>query len=367
MSMDPRLAPMLQKEPGWLLPGGPLGDVVVASRVRLARNVDQLAFPLQLEAEAADQLAAAASENLRQLADGNDGPDAHGLVLDPRSLGVADADFVVERSLATRDLVSADRPTLIYCGPQGLEGVMVNEEDHFRIQGLAAGMDLESAFERAQQLERHLKKAFQFAVSDRYGFLTSCPTNTGSGMRASLMLHLPALSRAKAPMQRALQAARSASLAVRGVHGEGSRALGHFFQISNQRTLGESSRDQLKAVAEFGKEVSDYERRTREAFRKEEGSGAVLREDLQRALDAVKDSEALTTAQALDALSTLRLGSLLEVTDSMGFACPADRLLSLSFKLQPGHLQAYSGKEMTPEQRDAARAGFVRRELGFAG
>ena len=364
--MDPSLAPMLQEEPGWLLPGGPLGDVVVASRVRLARNVEQLAFPLQLDAAAADQLAAAASENLRQLAEAEQAED-HGLVLDPRSLGMADADFVVERSLATRDLMTAERPTLIYCGSKGLEGVMVNEEDHFRIQGLAAGMDLESAFERAQKLERHLKKAFEFAVSDRYGFLTACPTNTGSGMRASLMLHLPALSRAKAPMQRALQAARSASLAVRGVHGEGSRALGHFFQISNQRTLGQSSAEQLKAVADFGQEVSDYEHRTREAFRKEEGGGAVLREDLQSALETVKDSSALTTAQALDALSTLRLGSLLEITDPLGFACSAERLLSLSFKLQPGHLQAYSGKEMSPEERDAARAGYVRRELGFEG
>lgn len=362
--MDPRLATMLQEEPGWLLPGGPLGDVVVASRVRLARNVEQMAFPLQLDGMAADQLAAEATDNLRQLAESAT-PESAGLVLDPRSLGSADAEFVVERSLATRDLVQADRPTLIYCGEQGLEGVMVNEEDHFRIQGLAAGMDLEAAFARAQKLEQHLKKAFRFAVSERYGFLTSCPTNTGSGMRASLMLHLPALSRAKAPMQRALQAARSASLAVRGVHGEGSRALGHFFQISNQRTLGQSSSDQLKAVADFGQEVSDYERRTREAFRKEEGSGAVLREDLQRALDAVKDSPALTTAEALNALSTLRLGSLLEATDALGFACSAERLLSLSFKLQPGHLQAYTGKEMTPEQRDVARAGYVRRELGF--
>lgn len=341
-----------------MLPGGPMSDVVVASRVRLARNVEHRAFPLQMENEVADELAAASSLSFSRLA-----PES--LVLDPRSLSVADADFVVERSLATRDLVSADRPTMIYGDADGLSGVMVNEEDHFRIQGLAAGLDLEKAFRRAQVLEQHLRKDFRFAVHEKFGFLTSCPTNTGSGMRASLMLHLPALSRAKAPMQRALHTARSASLAVRGVHGEGSRALGHFFQISNQRTLGESTESQLKAVAEFGRKICEYERTTREVFREEETGGIALQEDLVKALDTVRDQSTLTTAQALEALSTLRLGSLLEATDSLGFACSPDRLLSLCFKLQPGHLQGLAGKEMTPEQRDVARAQLVKRELGF--
>lgn len=356
--MDARLAPLLHREPGWLLPGGPLSDVVVASRVRLARNVERFSFPMQMEVGAADELAAASSLSLGDLEGGN-------LLLDPRSLGRADADFVVERSLATRDIVQADRPTLIYCTEDGLAGVMVNEEDHFRIQGLAPGMDLERAYRRAADLEKHLSKGFRFAAHEKFGYLTSCPTNTGSGMRASLMLHLPALSRAKAPMQRALQTARSASLAVRGVHGEGSRALGHFFQISNQRTLGQATEVQLEAVAEFGRKICEYERTTREVFRKEESGGLALREDLAKALEAVRDQETLTTAQALEALSTLRLGSLLEMTDALGFACSPDRLLSLCFKLQPGHLQGITGSEMTPEERDVARAQLVKRELGF--
>ncbi|MHC4824178.1 MAG: hypothetical protein ACYTEP_09185 [Planctomycetota bacterium] len=356
--MDPRLESLLEREPGWLLPGGPLSDVVVASRVRLARNLEQRAFPMQMEIEAADELAAASSVSFSGL-------PTESLVLDPRSLGTADTDFVVERSLATRDLVSADRPTMMYCDADGLAGVMVNEEDHFRIQGLAAGMDLAEAFRRAQVLEQHLRKDFRFAVHEKFGFLTSCPTNTGSGMRASLMLHLPALSRAKAPMQRALHTARSASLAVRGVHGEGSRALGHFFQISNQRTMGETAEAQLEAVAEFGRKICEYERTTREVFREEETGGAALQEDLAKALKAVRGQNSLTTAQALEALSTLRLGSLLGAMDSLGFACSPDRLLSLCFKLQPGHLQALTGEEMTPEQRDVARAQLVKRELGF--
>lgn len=356
--MDERLASLLASDPAWLKPGGPMADVVVSTRVRLARNVAQTPFPLQMKAQSADDLAAAASECFRELKD--EGP-----ILDPRSFSDADADFVVERNLATRDLITAERPTVLFCKADGLSGVMVNEEDHFRIQGFSAGMDVAGAFDRAQALEQQLRKRFEFAASNQFGFLTSCPTNTGSGMRASIMLHLPALARAKAPMQRALHAARSASLAVRGVHGEGSRALGHFFQISNQRTLGQSDTEQLKAVSAFGEGLCQHERNTREVFRNQESGGKSLREDLVKALETVRDCKTLTTAEALKALSTLRLGSLIDATDALGFACTPDRLLSLCFKLQPGHLQAHLGEVMSPEERDVARAQLVRRELGF--
>jgi len=268
--------------------------------------------------------------------------------------------------LATRDLMKAKRPTQVFFCCQGLHGVMVNEEDHFRIQGLAPGLDLNLAFERAQRLERRLRDNFEFAVSERFGFLTSCPTNTGSGMRASLMLHLPALARGKAPMQRALQAARVASLAVRGVHGEGSHALGHYYQFSNQRTMGVSAQQQLKTVTDFGMEVTGYERETRKQFCGDNHANQILREDLIAAIDLIRKAECLTTAQALDALSTLRLGALLELTSEFGFAATPERLSRLSFQLQPGHLQARTGTEMTPEQRDVARAALLKAELGFA-
>ncbi len=357
--MDPRLHKLVETEPGWLQPGGADADVVISSRVRLARNVASCAFPQRLSADRADELAAAAGDCLRR-------SKLEGVVIEPRSLGQADADLIVERSLATRDLMSAQRPTQVFFCCDGLHGVMVNEEDHFRIQGFASGLDLELAFERAQRLERRLRESFEFAVSERFGFLTSCPTNTGSGIRASLMLHLPALARAKANMQRALQAARVASLAVRGVHGEGSHAMGHFYQISNQRTMGVSAKHQLQAVTDFGREVATYERDTREQFREEGDANRILREDLVAALDLLRQAEVLTTAQALDALSVLRLGSLLDLTSDFGFSCSPERLLSLSFKLQPGHLQARSGTEMSPEQRDVSRASLLRVELGFS-
>ena len=151
--MDPRLRKLVDTAPGWLQPGGPCSDVVVASRVRLARNVAGLAFPQRLDHQRADDLTAAAADCLRR-------SKLEGEVLEPRSLSRADADFIVERSLATRDLMMAKRPTQVFFCSLGLHGVMVNEEDHFRIQGLAPGLDLNLAFERAQRLERRLRESF---------------------------------------------------------------------------------------------------------------------------------------------------------------------------------------------------------------
>lgn len=353
--MDERLQPLLEANPGWLDRNAPLGDVVVASRVRLARNVADRPFPQQLGKEEA--------EGLQQKAEQALGQNQHGDFLAPQSLTATDAEFLLERSLVTRDLLACDRPTRVWFGPTGDRGVMLLEEDHFRIQGFAPGLDLERALELAQQQERHLRGSFPFAVSDRYGFLTSCPSNTGSGMRASLMLHLPALARAKAPVQRALHAARSASLAVRGVHGEGSQALGFFYQISNQRTLGETMAAQMAVVAEYGREVVAFETTTRERFGSDPEMRQQLQNDADKAVERLAKVRELTSAQALEALSTIRLATLLEM--DCGVKQDAFGLMCLCFRLQPGHLQAQLGCEMNPEDRDLARASWLRSELGL--
>ena len=270
---------------------------------------------------------------------------------------------MVERSALTRDLLHAGRAALVWFEPPGQRGVMINEEDHFRIQGFAAGSDLARALQRSRKLERHLRGSFRFALSAEHGYLTSCPSNAGSGMRASLLLHLPALARAKAPMQRALQAARSASLEVRGVHGEGSRALGHLYQISNQRTLGTHAAEQLTAVAEFGKEVARYERTTRARMTDDPGARAELVEEVRRAADLLRRAPGLATPEALDALSTLRLGVLANVAEEAGGPTDERQLLQLCFRLQPGHLQAGLGRTMEPEERDALRVRTIREAL----
>lgn len=357
--MDPRLRPLLGTLPAWLEPGGPEDDVVVASRVRLARNLADGPFPAQMQLGPASDFVRRAEKALEGALRGGSG-------LDPASLPPADCEFLVERSLASRDLIHAGRASWVYFEPLGLGGVMVNEEDHFRIQGYAAGLDLDSALRRAQRLERRLRRHFEIAAHRKFGYLTSCPTNAGSGMRGSLLLHLPALVRAKAPMQRALQTARGASLAVRGLHGEGSRALGRLYQISNQRTLGSSSVEQAHAVAEFGREVAKYERQTRARFREDPAARRDLIVEVQRAHGRLSGAASLTTAEALEVLSTIRLAALAGLAEEAGHDYHPHTVLQQMFQLQPGHLQAHLGREMEPGERDSARAAFLREALDLA-
>lgn len=355
--MDERLRLLRERSPAWLEAGGPEDDVVVTARVRLARNLAAGPFPAQMSHQEASVLVERANRVL--------GDDKQARLLDPAELDEADAEFLVERSIGTRDLLHCGRPCLLWFEPEGLRGLMVNEEDHFRIQGFAPGADLTRAYQEARHVERLLRGEFHFAADEKHGFLTSCPSNVGSGMRASLLLHLPAMARAKSPMQRTLQAARSASLEVRGVHGEGSRALGHLYQISNQRTLGTTPAEQLRAVTEFGKEVATYERTTRSRMCTQEGARRELVDDVRRAAALLRDAPGLATPEALDALSMLRLGAHAGVSQEAG--APADErlLLQLCFRLQPGHLQTGLGRVMEPAERDETRAARIRETLGI--
>ena len=359
MSTEARLQALLQTTPAWLKTGGPLEDVVVSARVRLARNVADCAFPEQLADEDAEDILAATSSVLRQC-------DIDGNILEVRSLSDSAKEFVLERNLASRELLNVERPTMLFYGMRGAHSVMINEEDHFRIQGISKGLNLESALRRAQRVERVLAEAHEFATSKDYGYLTSCPTNTGSGMRASIMLHLPALARAKAPLQRSLQAARAAGLAVRGVHGEGSRAIGHLYQISNQRTLGSSSSEQLLAVSNYGHEVASYECSIRQQYSDDTRARVALTVDLKQALKQIKEAPHMTTRQSLTFLSLINLGINTGVCQEIGFSMNPHRLLQLSFAVQPGHLQMAAAISMNADQRDAARADRMRLELGFS-
>ncbi len=356
--MDARLEPLVEKLPAWLMPGGPESDVVVASRLRLARNLEDRSFPSLLKTEQAREICQAARDRLSSFFEG-------GFVLEPSGLEGADADLLVERSLATRDLLDAPRPTLVLFNQEESVGLLVNEEDHFRIQAFASGLNLQVAVRCARPLAMEMARSFPLARSARYGWLTACPTNAGTGLRASLLLHLPALSRARIPLQRMLQTAQKSFLAVRGVHGEGSRALGHLYQISNQRTLGSDLSQQLHVIEDFGREVTRYEREVRQALLREEANRRGLAEDLERAHSQLKESEGISTAEALEALSTLRLGVLSGLAEDLGVALDPVRLLTDSFQIQPGHLQARIGLELDPDQRDASRARLLRDSLGL--
>ncbi|TAH38658.1 MAG: hypothetical protein EYC70_04625 [Planctomycetota bacterium] len=356
--MDARLESLVERCPAWLAGGGPDADVVVASRVRLARNLAARRFPHLLPVEEAREVCRQGRERLAPLF-------GDGAVLEIGSLSAPERELLAERSLASRDLLDAQRPTLLFFNPAETLGLMVNEEDHFRLQSLAPGLDLSAAHKAIRPLSRLISRSFDLAVHPRFGYLTACPTNAGTGLRASLLLHLPALARAKTPLQNALQTAQRSYLAVRGLHGEGSRAMGHLYQISNQRTLGTDVTEQMQAVADFGRQVAEYERKIRGVLLNEPSNRRTLGEDVQRAWRVLADSRRLTTIQALEALSTLRLAALGGADAELGLELNPSRVLWQFFQMQPGHLQARVGAELDPDARDQSRARLLREALGI--
>jgi protein arginine kinase len=240
--------------------------------------------------------------------------------------------------------------------------VMVNEEDHLRLQGMAAGLDLDRAWSRVSELDRSLEDQVEFATSERLGYLTGCPTNVGTGMRASVMLHLPALGLVRTELEKVFTAAQRTGLAVRGMYGEGSRAAGDFYQISNQVTLGRSEQqlvDDLKALVPS---IADYERKVRGVLLEEQR--AAIQDKVSRAYGILRTARSMETEHALSHLSLVRLGECLGLLDT-----GAGRDLKLvAIQIQKGHLQALHGDATQHElldvaERDRLRASYLRRRF----
>src|SRR5437870_9743497 len=254
----------------WLRATGPESDIVISSRVRLARNL--AAFPFTNRASAYQK---AEIEGLLR-------DRVAKLELDPRldyvnvpGLSPLDRQLLVERQLISRELASAEGPRGVAVGPRETVSLMVNEEDHLRLQVMRSGFSLDEAWSDIDRVDDLLEEQrLNFAFSEDFGYLTACPTNVGTGMRSSVMLHLPALVLTK-QIEKVFRALQKINLAVRGLYGEGSRASGDFYQISNQVTLGKNEATILSEIREVIPQIITYERQARSTLTRE--SKQVLR------------------------------------------------------------------------------------------
>jgi protein arginine kinase len=237
--------------------------------------------------------------------------------------------------------------------------LMINEEDHLRIQVLKPGLALAEAFRTAADLDEKLEKKVDWAFSSQYGYLTACPTNLGTGLRASLMVHLPALVFMK-QIEKVFQAVAKINLAVRGLYGEGTQASGDFYQISNQVTLGRKEEDLIEDLARVIPRIADYERRSRELWLKEDRT--LLEDRVFRALGVLQGARKIPSEETLDLLSAVRMGASLGLVRGVDL----DRLNQLFLHSLPAHLQKRHGGEMPEADRDAARARLVREALAGA-
>lgn len=337
----------------WMRGSGPLGDVVVSSRVRLARNV--AGFPFLTKAS--DHQKIELVERLRgELLDERFKPQM--LWVDLNDSPAVDRQLLVERHLISRQHSQADLPRGVGISLDESVAVMVNEEDHIRLQVLRSGMQLDDVFAQANQIDDRLENAVEFAYSSRFGYLTACPTNTGTGIRISVMLHLPALQMT-GEIEKVKRAAKDMQLAVRGFYGEGTDAIGDLFQISNQVTLGRSERELMTDFQEvIVPRIIDYEQKARRTLA--EKRPALLDDKIYRAWGVISQARLLGSEETLYLLSQVRLGV------SMGRLKSTDinTVNELFLLTQPAHLQKIAGRPMTGSERREYRATFVRQRLG---
>lgn len=337
----------------WLQGTGPESDIAICTRVRLARNLQGFPFAPSLEEPQSRQLYEFVVGRIKQT-----GLPETLAVVDLEPVDELERSVLVERHLISRELAASKRPSGVAVDSEESIAIMINEEDHLRVQVFAPGLQPEAAWQRAERLDDALIQRLPMAWSEEFGFLTSCPTNTGTGLRLSVMLHLPGLVWSE-EIDKATNTAQKIHLAVRGLYGEGSRALGDFYQVSNQVTLGRDETQIQNDVQLAVGRIVQWEREVRAALLR--GSARVRTLDrVQRALGTLERAQILTSEEALGCLSAVRFGCQEELLD--GFEVAAiNRALLLS---QPGHLQRHTRELLKPEERDQRRAQLLREVLG---
>ena len=337
----------------WLQGTGPDAEIAICTRVRFARNVKGFRFSPRMTHEEAIEL----TEYLRRQIS-QPGLNDELQVADVSSMEDLERRVLLERHLISRELANSDKPRFVAINESESVSVMINEEDHLRTQIFSAGHNIDRAYQQAEELDGALMQRVPAAYLDEFGFLTACPTNTGTGLRVSVMLHLPGLVWAD-EIEKAAHAAQKTNMAVRGLYGEGSRATGDFYQVSNQITLGRSEQQILGDVHDAVASLVGWERKVRTALLKGEPRERNL-DRIYRSLGTLERARILSTEEALTCLSAVRFGIEQGVITDMTLE-DVSRALLLA---QPAHLQRVAGRSMTPDERARERATLMRRVLG---
>jgi len=335
----------------WLRGNGPESGVVISTRIRLARNVAGYPF---LRRMTPDQRRDVQSHVRRGIDDLRLFSDICFLELDDTSH--IDRQFLVERHLISRELAGGEGIRGVAFDHGEAESVMINEEDHLRLQVMRSGLQLEASWQRASDLDDQLEARLSFAFSSRLGYLTACPTNVGTGLRASVMLHLPALVITR-QIEKVFQAIARMRLVVRGLYGEGTQATGDFYQISNQVTLGKTEEEILESLNLAIPRIIEYEQKARETLTRE--SEVFLSDRIWRAVGMLQHARQMSSEETLSLLSAVRMG----VNVGLVRGLDIQTVNKLFVGTQPGHLQMMCGSELSQESRDIARAEYVRKVI----
>ena len=344
----------------WLRGAGPESDIVISSRIRLARNLADFPFISRTTPQDRTRL----EKVLHDRIVGVLLPENELLYIDLTQLPKLDLQLLVERHLISREHAEAQGARAVAIDQGERFSVMVNEEDHLRIQVMQSGLDLTGVWERINRIDDLIEEDVTYAFHDRLGYLTACPTNVGTGMRVSVMLHLPALVITR-QIDKVFRSLQKISLAVRGLYGEGSQAMGDFYQISNQITLGCTEAELIRKVSDIVPVIIDYERQAREFLIKE--SHESLHDRVSRAYGILRTAQTISSEETMHLLSSVRMGVNLGLIRDL--AVPAINEMFLA--TQPAHMQKITGADLDSADRNIERARYLRRflnkELGSGG
>lgn len=337
----------------WYEETSPYHDVVISSRVRLARNLNNICFSERMSKEAAENLVTTVRGYAGLL---KTQEKMNYYTCNVNKLGELEKTALVEWHIISPRLAKKQEETgLILSEDEGIS-IMVNEEDHLRIQAMASGMNIKYAMERADKIDDLLSEQLPIAFDDTYGYLTTCPTNTGTGLRASYMVFLPALTMA-GKLERLAQEVGKYGIIIRGIYGEGSKALGFIYQISNQKTLGSSEQDIIESLNQVILQVIKLERTRREymlSINAEE-----IKDKVYRSYGILKYAKLITTVDAMTLLAQIKLGfdtGLIKLKETPNFH-------RIMMEIQPASLQKQYGKVIGNGERERVRAEFLNKRL----
>jgi len=342
---------LIKNRASWLLKGKDPSGIIISSRVRLARNVGNHLFPGLASDEECRAICRSMREAFEHLSCFNDT-----LFFDMETLDGVDREILKERHLISPEMADMGVGSGLLVGRDEGIAIMINEEDHLRLQAISPGLNLLAVWKRINAVDTELEQWLDYAFSGRLGYLTACPTNVGTGLRASVMMHLAGL-RLIDEVEQVIKGLDKMGLAVRGLLGEGTEAYGNMFQISNQSTLGESEENLIGHLMEVASEVAEHERNARERLIQERRTH--LLDQIGRAFGLLFHARLLQSNEALDLLSGIRLGVEFDVIRNV----TVEEVNEMMLLTQPGHLQRMAGRTIGPDERDELRAGMLRDKL----
>ncbi|MFA6384213.1 MAG: protein arginine kinase [Candidatus Omnitrophota bacterium] len=335
----------------WLKGTGPHSDIVISSRLRLARNIEKLPFPHWASKKQGKSVlemiqdAVGKSDLLNKMT-----------VFILEDQDAVDKQFLVERHLMSYEHAQKTNSKAVIVDDDEVVSIMINEEDHIRAQVMQSGFNLIEAWNVINKIDDALAKELPFAFSGEWGYLTACPTNAGTGMRGSVMLHLPALVMTK-QINQVLAAIAKLSFTTRGLYGEGTQATGNFFQISNQVSLGQSETDIIQSINNLIRQIIEQEGQCRETLLA--SNRGMLEDKISRSFGILKSAHIITSQETTELLSLVRLGCDLGIIKDIN----RRHVNELFLLIQPAHLQKIENKKFASQERDIKRAELIRKKF----